>query len=65
MIMLTRISESIFNPMRLTGLIDFDAIFLIQSSEFTKSLYFGSNLNIIAKKNIRLFFFCLKIDIFR
>ena len=42
-------------------LIDFDVIFPIQSSEFIKSLNFGSNLKKTAKKNSIFLFFSKKL----
>ena len=53
---------SVSNRLRLL-LIDIDEVFLIQSSEFTNLMYFGSNKKKLQQKDNP--FFHLKIDFFR
>ena len=43
---------------------DFDVIFQMQSSEFTKSLNFVSNLKKSAKKNLKFFLLKIEFDLF-
>ena len=47
------------------SLLDSYVIFLMQSSEFTKTLSFGSNFKKTAKKNLKLFIFHLKTGLYR
>ena len=46
-------------------LIDFDLIYRMQSSEFTKSLNFESILKTTAKNKLKFFIFNLKIDFYK
>ena len=61
-----KINEIFFLIKAAYSLIYIDVIFPIQSSEFIKSLNFGSNLKKNCnKKNLNLFIFHLEIDFYR